>query len=145
MFQVVIVNYPYMVIKVIIYNTLFALCMYQLCTNPSDISQSRVYKLLTEFIGGGYTFFYLCNCSERLDSCNVNLRRFIYKANWLNSSPGVRRTLIMMLRVSGEPNHLRLAYHSQVFDYPFFLGVVRFSYTLVNFMMRMKSNVSLHG
>lgn len=127
-------HYPYMIIKIFVYNLTFALCLYQLSTNPANISRTRVLRLLCEFICVATIFFYLCHCSERLDNCNAKLRTAVISSDWWKFSPQVRRTLIMLLRRVKKPNHFQLVYRTQVIDYAFYVGVAKLSFSFVNFM-----------
>lgn len=128
-------QYPYMIIKVFFFNIMFALCLYQLCTDRSPgISQTRVYRVVGEFVGIAAIFFYLCHCSERLDDCNRKLHRACIGCDWWRLSPQVRRTLLMITRIAQKPNHFCLAYRAQVLDYAFFVSMAKFSYSFVNFM-----------
>ncbi|KAI5725638.1 hypothetical protein M8J77_018006 [Diaphorina citri] len=125
---------PFMLTKMILNNTVFALCMYQVSTNPADISRWRVFKLISEFVGVALELHLLCHSSERLDDCHARLRCSLVSVSLSQVSPRVKRSLCMLVRRGQRPNQLRFYQGALVISHSYFMHVVKFSYTFVNFM-----------
>ncbi|KAI5725880.1 hypothetical protein M8J77_021186 [Diaphorina citri] len=134
---------PYLLVKVLLNNGMLALCMYQASTNPTDISPSRVFKLVSELVSIALEFFFICYCSERMDSCNARLRSSATRVAWESVSPRVRKTMLVLLKMVGGGNHLALYCKSLVIGCRYYLDAVKLALSFANFMRLQSSRKRL--
>uniref|UniRef100_A0A8D8Z898 Uncharacterized protein n=1 Tax=Cacopsylla melanoneura TaxID=428564 RepID=A0A8D8Z898_9HEMI len=103
-------------------------------TNLSRFDSQEQALFVAEFI---LTLsFYYCNClmSESLDWANSRLQQSIYQNNWYNMCPEARRMLVMLMRQTQRPHHLKTLGGMVVLGNVHFMKTLKLIYSFIRFV-----------
>ncbi|KAI5755944.1 hypothetical protein M8J77_020788 [Diaphorina citri] len=109
-------------------------CLFQLAVSTHSTSLLYQIKIVGYFLGVIGQYYYLCYCSEMLNSSNVKLRRALESSLWYNPPLRTRRNLSFLLRRLQRPNYITLYHGTFVLSQAFLLNVLKISYNFVNCM-----------
>ncbi|KAL1460894.1 hypothetical protein WDU94_012830 [Cyamophila willieti] len=90
--------------------------------------------IVAEFILTLSFYYYNCLMSETLDWSNSLLRQSIYQNKWYNMCPEARRMLLMLMRQTQRPHHMKTLGGMVVLGNVNFMKTLKVIYTFIRFV-----------
>ncbi|KAL1464473.1 hypothetical protein WDU94_004119 [Cyamophila willieti] len=123
--------------RVIIILIITSLSAYPI-TLLSQFDSEKNVQFIAEFILILSYYYFNCSMSENLDRCNSLIGHSVYQSNWYAMCPEARRMMVMFMRQTQRPQHIRTLGGMVALGNVNFMNTLKFLYNFIRFVRIMK-------
>ncbi|KAL1464474.1 hypothetical protein WDU94_004120 [Cyamophila willieti] len=104
----------------------------------SQFDGQKNVQFIAEFILILSYYYFICSMSENLDRCSSLIGHSVYQSNWYAMCPEARRMMLMFMRQTQRPQHIRTLGGMVELGNVNFMNTLKFLYNFIRFVRIMK-------